>query len=76
MIFTFSVGALVAGRNDVRALDHQDHRSFRRTCAMAHAFRHNEALPWRKIDNVIFKVDQEMSVEDEEEFVDVLCSCQ
>ena len=43
---------------------------------MAHAFRHNEALPWRKIDNVIFKVDQEMSVEDEEEFVDVLCSCQ
>ncbi len=56
---------------------------------MARAFRHNEALPRRKIDNVIFKIDQEMSVENEEEFVDVfvlvpviftlsmsLCSCQ
>jgi len=44
-------------------LDHQDHRSIRRTCAMARAFRTNEALPRRKIDNVIFKVDQKCPVE-------------
>src|SRR5207244_8998902 len=34
----------IGGRNNVRALDYQDHGSFRRTCAMAHAFGHDEVL--------------------------------
>jgi hypothetical protein len=38
---------------------------------MAHTFRHDEALSRRKIDNAIFKVDQEMSIEDKKEFIDV-----
>jgi hypothetical protein len=62
---------LIACRNNVRALDHQNHRSFRRACTMAHAFRHDEALSRRKIDYAIFEIDQEMSVEDEKEFIDV-----
>jgi len=62
---------LVAGRNNVRTLDHQDHGPFRRARAMAHAFGHNETLPRRKIDNAIFKIDQEMSVENEKKFIDV-----
>src|SRR6266496_3603993 len=70
MIFTASA-QLVAGRNNVRTLDHQDHGSFRGARAMAHAFGHNEALPRRKIDNAIFKIDEEMSVENEKEFIDV-----
>jgi hypothetical protein len=39
---------------------------------MAHAFRHDKALAWQKINCTIFKIDQETSVEDEKEFVDVL----
>jgi hypothetical protein len=38
---------------------------------MAHTLRHDEALPRRKIDNPIFEINQEMSVEDEKEFIDV-----
>src|SRR6266496_5074539 len=71
MIFTCLPARLVAGRNNVCALDHQDHGSFRRACAMAHTFGHDEALLWRKIDNAIFEINQEMSVENEKEFIDV-----
>src|SRR6266513_4396329 len=71
IIFTCLSARLIAGRNDVRALDHQDNRSFRRSCAMAHTFGHDEALPRHKINNAIFEIDQEMSVEDEKEFIDV-----
>ena len=39
---------------------------------MAHTFGHNEALPRRKIDNAIFKIDEEMSIKNEKEFVNVL----
>src|SRR5439155_20167554 len=66
----FSVHS-IAGRNNVRALDHQDHGSFRRSCAMANAFGHDEALLWSKIDNATFEIDQEMSVENEKEFIDI-----
>src|SRR6266496_2509677 len=66
----FSAGS-VASRNNVRALDHQDHRLFRRACAMAHAFGNDEGLPRRKTHNAIFEIDQEMSVENEKEFIDV-----
>ncbi len=38
---------------------------------MAHTFRHNKALLRRKIDNAIFEIDQEMSLENEKEFIDV-----
>ena len=38
---------------------------------MAHTFWHNETLPWGEIDNAIFKIDQEVSVEDKKEFSDV-----
>ena len=65
-------GSSVAGRNNVRALDHQDHSPFRRARAMAHTFGHNESLPRRKINNPILKIDEEMSIENEKEFVDVL----
>src|SRR5438552_8089655 len=71
IIFTCLSARLAAGRNDVRALDHQDNRSFRRACAMAHTFGHDEALPRHKINNAIFEIDQEMSVEDEKEFIDI-----
>src|SRR6266446_4945632 len=71
IIFTRLSACLVAGRNNVRTLYHQDHGSFRRTCAMAHTFGHDEALLRRKIDNAIFEIDQEMSVENEKEFIDV-----
>ncbi len=38
---------------------------------MAHAFGHDKTLPRGKIDNAIFKVDQEMPVENEKEFIDI-----
>jgi hypothetical protein len=62
----------VAGRNNVRALDHQDHCSLRCAWAMAHAFGNNKALPRAQIDNTIFKVDEEISIENEKEFINVL----
>src|SRR6266550_6337782 len=71
IIFTRLSVCLVAGRNNVRALDHQDHGSFRRTCAMTHAFGHDEALLRSKIDKAIFEIDQKMSIENEKEFIDV-----
>src|SRR5437667_10443701 len=71
IIFTCLSARLIAGWNNVRALDHQDHGSFRRTCAMAHAFGHDEALLRSKIDDTIFEIDQEMSVENKKEFIDV-----
>jgi hypothetical protein len=39
---------------------------------MAHTFRHDEALPRRKIDNAILKVDQELSIENKKEFIECL----
>jgi len=39
---------------------------------MAHTFGHDKALPRGNIDNAIFEIDQEMSVENEKEFIDVL----
>jgi hypothetical protein len=36
---------------------------------MAHTFGHNETLAGRKIDNAIFKIDEEMSVQNEKEFI-------
>src|SRR6266700_1869285 len=71
IIFTCLSACLVAGRNNIRALDHQDHGPFRRTCAMAHAFGHDEPLLRHKIHNVIFEIDQKMSVENEKKFIDV-----
>jgi len=62
----------VASRNNVGALDHQDHRSFRRARAMTHALGNNKALPRAEIDNTIFKVNEEISIENEKEFIDVL----
>jgi hypothetical protein len=47
----------VACRNNIGALDHEDHRSFGRACTMAHAFRHDEALSRREIDYAIFEID-------------------
>ena len=38
---------------------------------MAHTFGHDEALFRRKIDDAIFEIDQEMSVENEKEFIDI-----
>jgi len=38
---------------------------------MAHALGHEESLLWRKIDNTIFEIDQEMSMENEKKFIDV-----
>src|SRR4029453_2850039 len=38
---------------------------------MAHTFGHDEALLRRKIDDAIFEIDQEMSVENEKEFIDI-----
>src|SRR5438046_7275873 len=71
IIFTCLSARLVAGRNNVRALDHQNHRSVRCACAVPHAFRHNEALLRCKIDDPIFEIDEEMSIENEKEFIDV-----
>src|SRR5260370_21484634 len=59
----------VASRNDVRALDHQDHGSFRRAGAVAHTFGNDEALSRCEIDNAIFKIHPEISLEDEKTFV-------
>ena len=39
---------------------------------MAHALGNNKALPGSKIDNAIFEIDQETSVQNEKEFVDVV----
>src|SRR6266516_2139279 len=69
IIFTCLATHLVAGRNNVRALDHQNHGSFRRACAMAHAFGHDEALAWQKINCAIFEIDYETSVQNEKEFI-------
>jgi len=38
---------------------------------MAHAFRYDEALSWRKINDAIFEIDQEPAIEHEKEFIDV-----
>jgi len=50
---------LIACRNNVGALDHENYRSFRRARTMAHAFRHDEALSRPKINDAIFEIDQE-----------------
>src|SRR5438034_4417616 len=71
IIFTCPSARLVASRNNVRALDHQNHCPFRRARAVAHTLGHNKALLRRKINNAIFEIDQEMSVENEKEFIDV-----
>src|SRR6266567_7686680 len=71
IIFTCPSARLVASRNDVRALDHQNHCSLRRACAMAHPFWHDKALLRCKIYNAIFEIDQDMSIENEKEFIDV-----
>jgi hypothetical protein len=39
---------------------------------MVHAFGHDKALPRRKIDCAILQIDQETSLEDEKEFIDLL----
>ena len=39
---------------------------------MAHTFGNNKALPWSKIDNAILEIDQEMSVQNEKEFINIL----
>jgi hypothetical protein len=39
---------------------------------MPNTFRHHKALTRPKIDNFVFKIDQEMAVEDKEELVDVV----
>jgi len=39
---------------------------------MPNPFRHDETLPRPKINDLVFKVDQEMAVENKEEFVDVI----
>src|SRR5438132_14245260 len=71
IIFTCLSVCLVAGRNNVRALDHQDHGSFRRTRAMTHTCKQDEHLLRRKIDNPIFDIDQEIYDENKKEFIDV-----
>jgi hypothetical protein len=38
---------------------------------MAHTFGHDEALLRHKINNAIFEIDQEMSVKNEKEFIDI-----
>jgi len=38
---------------------------------MADTFGNDKALSWGKIDNAIFEIDQEMSVENEKEFINV-----
>jgi len=38
---------------------------------MADTFRHDEALTRKKINRAIFEIDQETSVEDEKEFIDL-----
>src|SRR5437867_12495745 len=76
IIFTCLATHLVAGRNNVRALDHQDHGSFRRAGAMAHAFGHDEALTRQKLNCAIFQIDQETSVRTKKNSSMSLCSCQ
>ena len=39
---------------------------------MAHTPRHNETLPRRKIDDAVLEIDEEMSIENEKEFIDIL----
>src|SRR5439155_25299750 len=71
IIFTCLSAHLVTGWNNVRALDHQNNGSLGRTCTMAHALGNEEALLRRKIDDAIFEIDQELSVQHEKEFIDV-----
>ncbi len=63
---------LIAGRDNVCALDHQDDRAFVSACAMAHTFRYDKTLPRREINYSIFKIDQEAPMEHEKEFIDVV----
>ena len=39
---------------------------------MTHTFGNNKALPRAEIDNTIFKVDEEISIENKKEFINVL----
>lgn len=39
---------------------------------MAHTFGNNKALPRSEIDNAILEIDQEMSVQNEKEFINIL----
>ena len=39
---------------------------------MTHTFGNNKALPPSKIDNAILEIDQEMSVQNEKEFINIL----
>jgi hypothetical protein len=62
---------LVASRDNIGALDHQDYGLFRSAGAMTHTFGNYEAMPRSKIDNAILEIDQEMSVQNEKEFVNI-----
>ena len=62
---------LIAGWDDIGTFHHQNHGALRRTRAMPNSFRNNEALARPKIDDSIFEIDQEVSVQNKEKLVDV-----
>src|SRR5262245_20217777 len=62
----------VAGGNDPRALDHQDHGALGRARPMPRALRHDEAVPWRQVHRAILEVDEKAPGDDVEELVLVI----
>src|SRR5262245_48169812 len=56
--------SVVAGGDDARRFDHQDHGPLRRPRAVDHALRHHETLPRLQLDGAALQVDQESPADD------------
>ena len=65
-------GLLVSFRNDRSCFDHQDDRAVGGTGAVNDAFRHDEAFSRLKIDRLVFEINDEVAVQDEEELIIVV----
>ena len=59
----------IAGRDDSRVLNHEDHGTLRGSGSMPHTFGDHEALTRCQFNSPAFQIDQEMALENEEEFV-------
>ena len=69
---SLSRGSFVTGRDDGGILNHQNDCTLGRTRAVNDTLGNHETLPRSKIDGTIFEVDDEVSVEYEEELIVVV----
>lgn len=62
----------VPGRNNIGAFDHQDDGALRRARSMLHLFGDNKPLPRLQLHGSTFQIDQQHTIKDEEELIDIV----